>query len=212
MALMRQNSKRTRQLIRDSIHLPFYERINSRNGSTTASSDVDPMDVAVHKLQLGAADVDRIDLSDEIVDKCKKAFFRFDTDNNGFIDMRELTVALVSMGYNPTEQELRAIMDDVDQNGDDKLDLLEFLRVIQRQKNSQTHALTEKQRQAINIREAWKSLSDAKTGRMNIQTFRQTLESFDLAIDVDALIKVLDADKSGFVDFEEFHALFAESH
>ena len=210
---MKEQSKRNRQQIRESIHLPFYERI-SRSGST-ANSDVDPNEVLDRfavapptKHRLG--NVNRLSLSEEIIKKCQKAFVRFDINGDGVIDLQELTNALVSMGYVCTEDDAADIMDDVDQNGSDSLDFLEFLRVIQRQKDK-TIELTEEQKMEINIREAWNALKNEKTDYMDVSKFKHTLQSFDLNIDVDALATALDVDGSGRVDFEEFHGLFANS-
>jgi len=207
---MKENSKRNRQLIRDSIHLPFYERISSRNGTTTNSSDVDENDIQDRekptKHRLG--NIDRVSLSDEIVQKCLKAFTRFDSNNDGVIDLRELTTALVSMGFHPSEEDVSEIMNDVDQNGSDSLDFLEFLRVIQRQKDKSIK-LTEAEKMDINIKEAWKALKSEKTDTMDVSKFKKTLNSFELEIDVEALARAMDIDGSGRVDFEEFYGLFA---
>lgn len=206
IALMKNSSRRNRQLIRESIHLPFYERIISRNTTTSNSSDVDPNEHIPHH---ALAQEDTITLSPQITEKCRRAFAKCDVNCDGFIDANELRIALLSMGYNPSDTELEQIMNDIDQNGDNKLDLLEFLRLIQRQK-SKTCVWTEKELNEINIKEAWNILHDTKTGKMNVQTFKKTLKSFDLAIDIDALINILDVDGSGFVDFDEFHELFSE--
>ena len=213
---MRQNSKRNRQLIRDSIHLPFYERISSRNGSTANSSDVDPnelqdrMQPSKHRL----GNIDRFSLSEDIIKKCQKAFNRFDVNNDGAIDIDEMTKALVAMGFQPTEEEVAEIMDDVDQDGNDRLDLLEFMRVIQRQKDKGVK-LTEEEKQEINIQEAWKVLksdnSNSPRGHMDVSKFKKTLRSFDLAIDIDSLVRAMDINESGLVDFDEFHGLFSET-
>jgi len=211
---MRQNSKRNRQLVRESIHLPFYERIASRNGTTQNSSDVDPNEFRNPLSSKDGKDclgnIDRFNLPEEIVRKCEKAFARFDLNHDGVIDLRELTQALVSMGFNPSEEEVRSIMDDVDQNGNEQLDFLEFLRVIQRQKDKSTK-LTEEEKQEINIQEAWRALKSENTDTMDVAKFRDTLRSFDLAIDVDSLVRAMDVSENGVVDFEEFHGLFASS-
>merc|ERR1719231_1401878 len=113
---MKSNSKRNRQLIRESIHLPFSQRVSSRSVSTANSSDVDSDEIIHHHI---FAQEDKITLNKEIQDKCKAAFSKFDLNGDGLIDRRELGLALLNMGFNPTDQELEEMMDSIDQNGDD---------------------------------------------------------------------------------------------
>eukprot|EP01083_Nonionella_stella_P163337 537340_1 len=207
IASMKFNSKRNRQLVRESIHLPFYERI-SRNASTENSS-VDLNEEIQHTNALG--EHDRITLSPTVIRKCKEAFGKADINSDGFIDMNELGNTLFAMGYSPSDRELTEIMNDIDQNGDHKLDWIEFLRVVQRQKDKYGGFLTVTEQKEINIREAWNALSNNTTGRMEVGKFRNTLKVFDLRIDINSLITSLDADHSGYVDFAEFHELFAET-
>ena len=206
-ALMRVHKKNNRQKRRASIHLPFYERVQARRGSAQSMSDQDSVEPVVR--YNGLALQEKITLPEEIVQKCKDAFAKFDLNGDGTIDQDELKSALVSMGYHPTDQEVKEIMSDVDQNGDNALDLLEFLRVIQRQKN-RDDMLSEKEKNEINIRECFKILSD-DTGKIRIKNFRMALKQFNLALDVDGLADDLDTDRSGFVDFDEFQQLFTEA-
>ena len=211
IALIKSNSKRNRQLNRESSHLPFYERINyrSRNPITPNNKrEVDAYEIV--RSQNLLANEDQITLSEALIEKCKVAFSKCDINTDGFIDIDELSKALSKMGYIATDDELAQIMKDIDQNGDNKLDLLEFLRIIQRQKNKYV-ALTEKEKNEINIRKAWETLSESTIDKLNVESFTRLLKSFNLGIDTDLLVKNLDTDQSGIVDFEEFHRLFTET-
>ena len=205
-ALIQVKKKRNREARRASINLPFHERVQVRRNSTTSLDDTQSDDSRDNALAY--AYQERITLPHEIIEKCQVAFSRFDLNGDGTIDEHELTKALLTLGYNPSEQEVAEIMHDVDQNGDNALDLLEFLRVVQRQKQKQLK-LSEKEKNEIDIRECFQRLSDG-TGKMKVENFRKALKQFNLALDVESLVSALDIDRSGFVDFEEFHVLFSD--
>lgn len=189
---------------RESINLPFSEKMSRDDPSTTIKLS----EVSTHHNALGHQN--KITLSQDIIEKCREAFAKYDVNNDGKIDRHELKAALVSMGYSASDTELRNMMAKIDQNGDNQLDLIEFLRLVQNQKNKQD-ALSENEKHEINIQGAWKALVDPKTGKMDVKVLRKTLETFDLALDVDTFVRTLDVDQNGFVDFEEFHSLFTEA-
>ena len=47
----------------------------------------------------------------------KEAFSLFDKNGDGYISSRELSVAMLSLGQNPTEAELRDMISEVDVDG-----------------------------------------------------------------------------------------------
>ena len=47
----------------------------------------------------------------------REAFSMFDKDSDGCISTKELGVAMRALGQNPTEQELQAIINEVDIDG-----------------------------------------------------------------------------------------------
>lgn len=56
-----------------------------------------------------------------------EAFRAFDADNDGQITAEELSGLMGSLGYNPTQQDIRAMMQKGDSNGDGMLSMAEFL-------------------------------------------------------------------------------------
>jgi len=51
------------------------------------------------------------------VTEIREAFQVFDKDGSGFISSRELGMVMRSLGQNPTEQELMAMINEVDVDG-----------------------------------------------------------------------------------------------
>ena len=76
---------------------------------------------------------------DEISPECRKeyqdAFEMFDKDKDGAITARELGNMMRSIGQNPTDEEVNAMIKEVDLNSDGKIELDEFITLMSR--NSQ---------------------------------------------------------------------------
>ena len=76
---------------------------------------------------------------DEISPECRKeyqdAFEMFDKDKDGAITARELGNMMRSIGQNPTDEEVNAMIKEVDLKSDGKIELDEFIILMSR--NSQ---------------------------------------------------------------------------
>lgn len=57
-------------------------------------------------------------LSEEQIQEFKEAFSLFDRDGDGNITVTELGTVMKSLGQNPTENELRDMIGEVDSNGE----------------------------------------------------------------------------------------------
>ena len=69
-------------------------------------------------------------ISDKELETARKMFFDLDRDGSGSIDADELGVMLRSLGQNPTEQELKDLIDSVDDGDKDgQIQLREFLKL-----------------------------------------------------------------------------------
>lgn len=73
-------------------------------------------------------------LSDEQIEEYKDAFSLFDRDDNGIITTRELGAIMRSLGFNPTEEELHAMINSVDYDGNGVIDFPEFVKLMENQK------------------------------------------------------------------------------
>jgi Ca2+-binding EF-hand superfamily protein len=68
-------------------------------------------------------------LGKEDWERFREHFNLFDKDGNGKITVKELGIALRSIGYTPSEKELNAIIDDFDANGSGTIEFEEFVDV-----------------------------------------------------------------------------------
>ena len=71
-------------------------------------------------------------LTPEQIAEFKYAFSLFDSNGDGVISTKELGTIMRSLGQNPTETELKDMIDEVDQDGSRCIDFPEFLTLMSR--------------------------------------------------------------------------------
>ena len=64
------------------------------------------------------------------VEDVKAAFFRFDKDNDGSIDRNELKAMIAATGKNASDSEIDAMFKKGDIDGDGRIDLVEFIKLM----------------------------------------------------------------------------------
>ena len=75
--------------------------------------------------------------TEEELAEYKEAFDLFDKDRDGAITTKELNEVMTALGQNPTEEDLKKMLQEVDTDGNGIIDLNEFLTLITRhQENS----------------------------------------------------------------------------
>ncbi|KAI8471336.1 MAG: flagellar outer dynein arm light chain 5 [Monoraphidium minutum] len=128
-----------------------------------------------------------VKLSDEEIVLCRKAFQGFDKDGSGTIDVKELKSALSSMGQDLSDEELFVLIHDVDEDNSGEIEFSEasFCKVILKHKA----AASETEGAEAGVLDAFVALGG---------------NEFELTLDVDRLIREVDLDRSGFLDFHEF--------
>ena len=71
-------------------------------------------------------------LSSEVLDEYKATFALFDADGDGTITIDELGSVMKSLGQNPSDSELRDMINEVDTDGDGVIDFNEFVEMMSR--------------------------------------------------------------------------------
>eukprot|EP00879_Flechtneria_rotunda_P010189 GHRR01010652.1.p1 GENE.GHRR01010652.1~~GHRR01010652.1.p1 ORF type:complete len:148 (+),score=42.96 GHRR01010652.1:57-500(+) len=143
-------------------------------------------------------------LSAEELDLCRKAFNTFDKDGSGTIDVRELKFALNAMGQYPTDEELFVMIHDVDEDNSGEIDFQEFCKVILKHK-----AATAKDSDEADTIDAFVALGGNadKSGKISTEKLKSTIKEFELTLNIDRLVREVDVDRSGFIDYNEFKAI-----
>eukprot|EP00744_Colponema_vietnamica_P001450 GILI01002402.1.p1 GENE.GILI01002402.1~~GILI01002402.1.p1 ORF type:complete len:149 (+),score=45.92 GILI01002402.1:143-589(+) len=144
-------------------------------------------------------------LTSEEIEKCKQAFEAFDKDGSGTIDCFELRVVLEAMGQNPTDEEIFQMMSEVDDDMSGQIDFAEFLKVIEKQKQSAQDCEDE-----TDLIDAFVSMggNPDKSGKVDAEKLIRVIKhEFGLTIDIEGLIRSVDTDRSGSIEFDEFKLL-----
>ncbi|KAG8458016.1 hypothetical protein KFE25_007223 [Diacronema lutheri] len=143
-------------------------------------------------------------LTNEEIEACREAFQKFDRDGSGAIDSFELRATLQSMGQQPTDEELFDMIAEVDADGSGEIDFPEFLKVMIAQKEKQAAASDES-----DTIDAFVALGGApdKSGDISADKLRKVVREFGLTIDIDTLIREVDTDSSGFIEYDEFRRM-----
>lgn len=70
------------------------------------------------------------DITDEQRQEIKEAFDLFDTDQSGFIDGKELKVAMRALGFEPRKEEVQKMIAEVDIDGSGQIHYEDFVKLM----------------------------------------------------------------------------------
>lgn len=138
-------------------------------------------------------------LTEEQIAEFKEAFSLFDKDGDGSITTIELGVVMKSLGQNPTERELTDMINEVDADGNGKIDFPEFLTMMAR-KMKEADAEED-------LREAFKVFDRDGNGFISSYELRHVMTNLGEKLsddEIDEMIRESDIDGDGQIDYEEF--------
>jgi calcium-binding protein CML len=131
----------------------------------------------------------------------KRVFQMFDRDGDGSITKKELFDSLQNLGIHIPEDELTAMIDKIDINGDGCVDIDEFGGLY-------TAIMDEQQNEDEDIMEAFKVFDQNGDGFITVEELRSVLISLGLKgrtlEDCKQMISKVDKDGDGMVNFKEF--------
>ena len=138
-------------------------------------------------------------LTDEQIAEFKEAFQIFDKDGDGSITTKELGTVMRSLGQNPSDDEIRQMIIDVDEDKSETIDFKEFLGLMAK-KMKENDSEDE-------LIEAFKVFDRDGNGKISAHELRYVMLSSgeDLTEqDIQEMVLEADTDGDGFIDYEEF--------
>ena len=141
-------------------------------------------------------------LTEEQVADCKEAFSLFDKDGDGSITCEELRTVMNSLGQNPTTTELEEMIQEVDSDGNGKIEFSEFFNMMAQKMSSRDF-----NDEAL---EAFKVLDKDGSGSISEVELRQIMINIGENLtdeEIREMMQEADLDGDGEVSFKEFAAI-----
>ena len=151
----------------------------------------------------------------EITAELQEKFLLFDLDGNNVISKKELGAVMRSFGENPTEEDLKSLMKELDADGSEVLEFKEFINLMassNRLNMMMKRKLTEQQ--VEDIKKKFLHFDDDHDGAIDKRELRNVIESFGQTPtdeELQALLDELDSDGTSVLEFPEFLELMQQN-
>ncbi|XP_033736484.1 neo-calmodulin-like isoform X1 [Pecten maximus] len=129
----------------------------------------------------------------------KEAFKLFDRDGDGTVDVDELGTVMKSLGQEPTEQEVRDMINEVDNDQSGSIEFPEFLQLMAKKMNDTD---TEQE-----IKDAFKVFDTSARGYITAIELKDIMTTLGEKLtdeETDEMIKYSHADMDGHINYVEF--------
>ncbi|XP_068596264.1 uncharacterized protein cetn2 [Brachionichthys hirsutus] len=139
------------------------------------------------------------ELTEEQKQEIREAFELFDTDGSGFIDVKELKVAMRALGFEPKKEEIKKMISEVDKDGTGKISFADFLAVM-------TQKMAEKDSKE-EILKAFRLFDDDETGKISFKNLKRVAKELGENLtdeELQEMIDEADRDGDGEVNQQEF--------
>jgi len=141
--------------------------------------------------------------STEDLEGLKQAFALFDRDRDGEINKDELAKVMRAHGFNPTDEELGYMIQNVDTNKNGAIDLNEFIAMMEDKKTCKAED---------DVHHAFKVFDRDGDGLISSEELRLTMNNLGEPVteaEVKSMIDEADLDGDGKINFEEFKTLMS---
>lgn len=129
----------------------------------------------------------------------KDAFEMFDKDKDGTITAKELLNVMRSLNQEPTEQELNEMINEVDVDGNGRIDFEEFVSLMNRRSKE-----TDTEEEVINAFRVFDKDANGLISSTELRHIMTTLGDRLTDEEVDEMIREADIDGDGYINYEEF--------
>lgn len=141
-------------------------------------------------------------MGEEPTREIKTAFEMFDVDDDGLISKHDLKIALNSLGFEFSQEEIQRLIMELDPKNTGTIDYENFAELINTK-------MSEKE-QIDQIKMAFEMLDDDKTGKVTFKNLKRIARELGETLtdqEIHEMINEADVDNDGEISFEEFVAL-----
>jgi len=132
----------------------------------------------------------------------KQAFELFDKNNDGTINLSEMKEVMKSLGRDPTEEELKDMINNIDLDGNQVVDFNEFLQMMGHNSTASDRSAELKQVFAI-----FDKNGDGYISKPEMKAAMKKMNENFTDSEIETIISDADLDEDGEVNFHEFVAL-----
>merc|ERR1712141_198399 len=136
----------------------------------------------------------------------KICFTLFDVKKQDFLGADDLDDILRAMGFRPSKEELKEILEEIDEDGSGEIEFEEFTQLCAKFLVEEPDEDTMK----AELKEAFRVYDKEANGFITTDTLREIISELDTRLtkeDLDGIIEEIDEDGSGTMDFDEFCAM-----
>lgn len=141
----------------------------------------------------------KFELTDAQKSDIKEAFDLFDNDSTGYIEVKELKVAIRALGFEPKKEEIKKMIAEIDKDGSGRIAFNDFLQVM-------TMKMAEKDTKE-EILKAFRLFDDDDTGKISFKNLKRVARELGETLTDEELREMIDEadlDNDGEVNQEEF--------
>jgi len=136
----------------------------------------------------------------------KLCFNLFDVKKQDFLGADDLDDILRAMGFRPSKEELKEILEEIDEDGSGEIEFEEFTQLCAKFLVEEPDEDTMK----AELKEAFRMFDKECSGFITTLQLREIIAELDSRLtdeDLDGIIDEIDEDGSGTMDFDEFCAM-----
>ncbi len=142
-------------------------------------------------------------LENDEIKVLKICFNMFDIKDQGFLSSDDLDDILRGMGFRPSKEELKDILEEIDEDGSGEIEFAEFCQLCAKFLVEEPDEDTMK----AELKEAFRIYDKDGAGYITTGQLREIISELDTRLtneDLDGIIDEIDEDGSGTMDFDEF--------
>ncbi|XP_065061419.1 calmodulin-like [Rhopilema esculentum] len=145
-------------------------------------------------------------LSEEQIKEFREAFLVFDKDGDGTVTVSEIGLVMKSLGQNPSEAEIKSMVQEVDTKGQGEIDFDDFCVLMQRMSGDSG----ESEDAYDETKETFKAFDKSGNDKITVSDLKSVLENLSVKLTTDELNGILEELESvgSELEYSDFTKIF----